>query len=146
MRPLTLIRAVAWLGVLIAGWSLNVKWGTEAAVGNGPPGHWERQVVGAVLLVAIGAVILMAMGRRGAAPGWLARGLATVLSLGGVLISVFLRQSANNSGFTDLIAGPGWTWLFAGCGLTVAACLGGLLLPKPKRKVKVGSKSARRRR
>lgn len=117
---LTLIRAVAWFGVFVVFWSLNVRWGTDINVGNGPPGQWERQVVGSGLLALVAALALSVSGRRGNPPSWTARGIAlaaAVLILG---IALLLRSRAM-SGFEDLVAGPGWTWMLSGGGFMLAA-------------------------
>ena len=51
-KPLvvTIARAVAWIGVLIVFWSMNVQWGDDADAGKGPPIQFKRYVVGAILL------------------------------------------------------------------------------------------------
>lgn len=145
MRPITVIRAIAWIGVAVAGTSLMVRWGTDQAVGSGPPAQWEREVVGAALLAGIAAVLLMLPERAGR-QRWFTRGLAAAAAAGALWIALVLRSSALGTGFTDLIAGSGWTWLMAGGALSLVAAVASLLLPAKKRKVKVGGKKARRRR
>jgi hypothetical protein len=117
---LTLIRAVAWFGVFVVFWSLNVRWGTDINVGVGPPGQWERHVVGSGLLAMVAALALSFSGRRGNPPSWTARGIA--LGAGALIVAIaLLLRSRALSGFEDLIAGPGWTWLLSGGGFVLAA-------------------------
>lgn len=131
MLPLTLLRAVAWLGAAITFWALNVKWGVEADVGVGPPGHWERHVTGAALLAFTGAMALTISGRGGRPPRLWARGITLACGAGIILIALLLRRDAFAEGFDHLIAGPGWTWMFAGGGLVSAAALGAFGLKPP---------------
>jgi hypothetical protein len=117
---LTLIRAVAWFGVFVVFWSLNVRWGTDLNVDTGPPGQWERHVVGAGLLAFVAALALSVSGRRGNPPNWTARGIALGAGVLIVAIALLLRSRAM-SGFEDLIAGAGWTWMLSGGGFVLAA-------------------------
>jgi hypothetical protein len=127
MLILTALRAVAWFGVFIVFWSLNVRWGTDVRVDVGPPAQWQRAVVGCGLLAFIGALALSVSGRKGNPPSWKARGVA----LGaGVLIGVIalvLRSKALAS-FPDHIAGAGWTWMLAGGGFVLSAAIMSLSL------------------
>jgi len=123
MRPITFIRAVALVGVVVAGWSMTLRWGD---IGKGPPAQWERQVVGAVVLSVVCALCLAFMGMPGTRRSWIARGVAAAASAGAVLIAIVLRQDAVGSGFPQLLAGAGWTWLLAGCGLGLAAAVAAL--------------------
>lgn len=145
MRPITAIRAVAWIAAVIAGYSLIVRWGTDPDVRSGPPGHWERQVVGAIALAFLAAAAQMFSG-SGTRKRWLVRGVAAAFAVGTVGIALSLRSRAHASGFPDLVDGSGWTWLVGGGALGTAAAVASLLVPAKKRKVKVGSKKARRRR
>jgi hypothetical protein len=145
MRPITVIRAIAWTAAVIAGYSLMVRWGTDPDVRSGPPAHWERQVVGAIVLAFLAAVMLMLSG-SGSRQRWLTRGLAAAFAVGTAGIALSLRSKALSSGFPDLIDGDGWSWLIGGGALSVGAAVASLLLPSKKRKDKVGSKKARRRR
>lgn len=145
MRPITAIRAVAWFATAIAGWSLMVRWGSDSGTPNGPPVHWEREVVGAALLAGIAALLLSFSG-AGGRQRWFTRGIAAACSAATVGIALNLRASALGTGFPDLIEGPGWTWLSAGGALSLVAAVAALLLPRTKRKVKVSGKKARRRR
>ena len=145
MRPITVIRAIAWIAAVIAGYSMAVRWGTDPDVRSGPPAHWERQIVGAVVLAFLAAIMLMLSG-SGTRQRWLTRGLAAAFAVGTVGIALSLRASAESSGFPDLVNGPGWSWLIGGGVLSVGAAVAALLLPAKKRKVKVSGKKARRRR
>lgn len=117
---LTFVRAVAWFGVFIVFWSLNVRWGTDVNVNIGPPGQWERHVVGSGLLALIAALALSISGRRGNPPSWKARGIALAAGVLIIVIALLLRSRAM-SGFEDLIAGAGWTWLLSGGGFVLSA-------------------------
>lgn len=146
MRPLTILRAFAWLGAAVTFWSLNVKWGVSADIGSGPPGQWERHVVGAALLGFIGALALSISGRRGLPPALWAR-LVTLGSGAGIIVIAFvLRNDAFAEGFEHLIAGPGWTWMFAGGGLVSASALGAFGIKPPEARDDRGGKKRRRKR
>lgn len=120
MRTMMLARGIAWVGAVVTWWSLNVVWGTDIDAGKGPPGQWQRQVVGAGLLALIVAVTITATGRGGKLPGKVARGVALAGSLGVALIVYLLRRDGLAS-FPHLLAGAGWTWLLAGGGFLLAA-------------------------
>ncbi len=126
---LTVVRAIAWFGVVVVFWSLNVRWGTDLDVDTGPPGQWERHVVGAALLALVAAMALSVSGRRGNPPSWLARGIALGGALSIALIGLYLRHDAV-TGITgaDLIGGPGWTWMFSGGGFVLSAAVLALAL------------------
>ena len=120
MRTMILARGIAWVGAVVTWWSLNVVWGTDIDAGKGPPGQWQRQVVGAGLLALIAAVTITATGRGGKSPGKVARGVALAASLSVALI-VYLLRRAGLASFPHLLAGAGWTWLLAGGGFLLAA-------------------------
>jgi hypothetical protein len=112
---MTIARAGAWLGAGVVAASLNARWGSERALGAGPPAHLERPVLGALLLALIVALTLSISGRRGP-PGWLARGL--LLAAGGGALSLALWVQRRGP-VTAL--GGGWGWLIAGVVLGLAA-------------------------
>jgi hypothetical protein len=144
MRPITLFRALAWFGVVVVFWSLNIQWGTDIDAGNGPPTVWHRTVVGAGLLSFIVALILSIAGRKGNPPGWPARIAATA----GAALVLFLgwRLHGQADGpYTDAIAGPGWTWLMVGGALLAGAVIGTMGLKAPRAKA-AGSKGGGKRR
>jgi hypothetical protein len=129
-KMLTVARMVAWVGAVIVWWSLNVVWGSDADAGKGPPGQWQRYVVGAGLLALVGAIALSASGRGGKPPSPLARGIALACALAIGLIAYLLRRDALVD-FPHLLAGPGWTWLLAGGGFLLAATTLTFGLPPP---------------
>lgn len=141
MRAITLFRAIAWLGVAIVFWSLNVRWGSNMDVGAGPPAGWHRTVVGAALLTMIAALLLSISGRRGNPPSWIARAVSGACAGAVLLIAWYLRAQAEGP-FADAIQGPGWVWLLAGGGLITSAVVGTLGL---KTQVKKSNKRERRR-
>ncbi len=152
MRTMMLARGIAWVGAVVTWWSLNVVWGTDLDAGKGPPGQWQRQVVGAGLLALIAAVTITATGRGGKLPGKVARGVALAASLGVALIVYLLRRSGLAS-FPHLLAGAGWTWLLAGGGfllaattLTYAAAQAPVEEPAASKKGKQGKKRRKKRR
>lgn len=120
MKMLTVSRAVAWVGAVVVWWSLNLVWGVDADAGKGPPGQWQRHVVGAGLLAFIAALSLSVSGRQGKPPSWTARGVALAGAAGIIIIALVLRADALRD-FPHLIAGPGWTWLLAGGGFVLSA-------------------------
>jgi hypothetical protein len=114
MRPLTVIRGLAWFATMVTARSLMLRWSIKADVHSGPPGQWERHVVGAALLAAIAALALSVSGRKGNPPNWIARGIAAACAAGAVGVAFYLRADANSTGFTHLLGGSGWIWLLAG--------------------------------
>ena len=81
MRALAVFRIFAWAGVMVVGWSLAIRWGTDPDVGAGPPLQFGKKVVGALLLAGVAAVALTMSGRGGAPPAWWARGVAMAASI-----------------------------------------------------------------
>ena len=145
MKAGTVARALSFLSVAIAVWSLNVKWGAETAVRGGPPTHWERYVVGAAMLCALAAVLVW-IGTRASAPRWL-RAAATAPALGAAAIAAYLRYRAGAEETMNLVAGPGWVWLAAGCAAAVVAAVLTALAtaPAPARPPASQRSQARRR-
>ena len=131
MSLLSVIRALAWIGVVLAGWSLNLRWGRDPRVGSGPPGQWERHVVGVALLCAL-AALLLSFAKRRRIP-W-ARAGASAASIAALAIALSLHTDASDAGFDHLVAGPGWPWLVGGAGLTLAAALASWLAAGPARR------------
>lgn len=129
-----LLRAVSVLALAVTGWSLNVKWGAGEGIRGGPPVQWEKEVVGATLLVGIAAVIVWIATRPKVNTGALRLGLraaAAIAALGALGIAVHLHRDATGSEIAGLLGGPGWTWLAIGTGLAVAAALGLLAIRSP---------------
>ncbi len=125
---MTIVRAVSWLGTAVVGWSLNIRWGTEEGLGNGPPPQFERPVTGAMLLCFIAAIAVSASGRKGRAPHWIAR----VLAVAGGGISVGLALMLRSRGPESAISGSGWAWMMAGSAAVLLAAAGTLALPWSK--------------
>jgi hypothetical protein len=138
MRPITLFRALAWAGTMVV-WSslVLVRWGENPNLPAGPPGQWERLVVGAGLLATLAAVAISVSGRKRMPPGWVARGVSAASAALVLYIAYHLRSDALATGFTaDLLGGQGWTWLLAGGGMVFGAAVGtfGLKPPASHRK------------
>jgi hypothetical protein len=115
-------RAAAMIATSLALWSLNLRWGEVAGVGAGPPQQWERQVVGAALLLALVLLCTLVAGRRGARPGWVVRLLAPGAAVGACAIALVLRRDALR-GFRVLLEWPVWRCLSVGAGVGLAAAL-----------------------
>ncbi len=141
MRPITLLRAVAWLGLAVVAWSLNIRWGVDPNVPTGPPAQWQRHVVGAGLLALIAAVALSASGRKGNPPSNVARGIAVGAALLIAVLGLVVRSSATSSGFEHLLQGSGYRWMFSGGGLVLGAAIGAFALraPEPKKSDRGGA-------
>lgn len=138
MRAITLFRALAWTGTIIVFSSLVlVRWGENPNLPAGPPGQWEKLVVGAGLLATLAALAISVSGRKRVPPSWVARAVSFI-SAGLVLfIAFYLRSDALATGFAaDLLSGQGWTWLLAGGGMVFGAAVGtfGLTPPAPPHK------------
>jgi hypothetical protein len=116
---LAIARAVAWAGVFVVFWSMNVQWGNDADAGKGPPIQFKRYVVGAILLGLVAAGALTVSYFRSKPPGPIARGVAVAGALAVLLIAWLVRRDALQD-FPHLIQGSGWRWLVAGGGLILA--------------------------
>jgi hypothetical protein len=136
LPTLTLSRAVAWLGCIVTGWSLNVRWGSESGLGNGPPQQFERLVVGCLLLALIAAAALswpsVRVGPRGSrAPRRGAKLVAVAAAALVGAIAVTLRGRATSAGIPHVLTGAGWAWLLAGTAMILGAALLGASLRGP---------------
>ena len=145
MRPITIIRAFAWLALVVGMWTLSLPWGTDAAAGKGPPPEFGREVTGGLMLIGLAALLLSLPGADGKRR-WLLRGLAAACAAATVFIVLSVRNTAISGSFPDLIAGGGWRNFAIGGAIAMANAGVALLLPVKKRKVAVGGKKARRRR
>jgi hypothetical protein len=133
VKPLTLARATAWLGVALIGWSLNLRWGTDRGLPLGPPATHERTVVAALLLAVAAALAASVAGRKARAPGMMAK----AIGLGGALGALACAAAIHSQGPASVLGGAGWPWLAVGAALaTVAAGLAASLrgpAPPPRR-------------
>jgi hypothetical protein len=151
MRVITIFRAMAWFGVIVVFWSLNIRWGTDVNLPNGPPRPWHTTVVGAGLLAFIAALALSVSGRGGKAPHWIARAIAGLAAAGILFIAWSLYREAHSGAIgndVDAVAGTGWTWLLAGGGMVSSAAIGALGLQtegKDRDKGKSKGKRGKRR-
>jgi hypothetical protein len=132
MRTITLFRGLAWIGALVVFGSLVlVRWGADPNLPGGPPGTVEKFVVGACLLAALSAMAISVSGRKRIPPSWTARIIATASAAAILAITVYIRSHALSTGFTDILRGQGWLWLFAGGGMLLGAAVGTLGLKPP---------------
>lgn len=133
MRAITLLRALAWAGTaVVLGSLILVRWGEDPNLPPGPPGQWEKLVVGACLLAVVAALAISVSGRKRNPPSWTARGVAAVSGALVVVIALELRSEALATGFVpDLLGGQGWTWLILGGSTVLGAALGTMGLKPP---------------
>lgn len=145
LQAITPIRAAAWIAVVVAGWSLNIRWGLETTVRAAAPPQFERHIVGAALLALLAAAILMfASPRRKSART--AAFLALLLGAGSHAIAWWIRALASEQGHPQLTEGSGWTWLFTGTALSAAAGGAALILLIARRQPTPPARQKRRRR
>ncbi|RMH39807.1 MAG: hypothetical protein D6689_15605 [Deltaproteobacteria bacterium] len=121
MKLATALRAAAWVGVAVVGWSLNIRWGADLRLGNGPPVTFHKHVVGALLLAFVAAVAMSASHRLAV------RTAAAAAAAGVVAIAAAVRMRAPDS----VVSGPGWAWLAAGAALVAVAAVAGLFARPP---------------
>lgn len=107
---------------------MSLRWGDEAAVGKGPPGQWERQVVGAALLLFVAALAMTFTARKRERPGTFALVIAALACGGALALAMSLRAAALDNQQPYLLAGGGWTWMTAGACMGVAAVASALAL------------------
>ncbi len=140
MRAITMFRAAAWFGVaVVLGSLVLVRWGENPNLPPGPPGHWERSVVGACLLAIVAALALSVSGKKRIPPSVAARAVAAIAAGLVVGIALWLRSQALATGFVpDLLGGQGWLWLTAGGSMLFGAAIGtfGLKAPRPPKKAR----------
>lgn len=105
-----------------------MPWGDEIAVGKGPPNQWERHIVGACLLLFIGAVFFFRSVDKNGVP----KKLALVVSFLGCAIAIALamtiRSTSIDTGRAYVLMGGGWTWMFAGCCMSSGAVMSAIIL------------------
>jgi len=118
------MRAVAWIGVALVGWSLNIRWGDEEFLGNGPPANYHKHVVGALLLGFLAALALSISQK------WPAKGIAVAAGIGGAAIAIAIKTSALES----ITSGSGWLWLTAGAAAVLLGSAASLLVKPPAAK------------
>ena len=118
------MRAVAWIGVVVVGWSLNLRWGDDVNVPNGPGPLYQKQVVGAMLLALLAALAISVSQK------WIAKGVAVAAGAGGALIAITLRSNAPDT----VTSGAGWLWMAAGAGAALFATAAALLVKPPAAK------------
>jgi hypothetical protein len=150
MRMITLLRGLAWLGVALAGWSVNLRWGADPALGSGAPGSWERTVVGATLLAAVAALAISVSGRRGKPPAMAYRigAAAAATTAFGLAGSIYLRVTRTEvyEHMVGIVSGPGFAWLATGTFLTFVATAATFALRAPPDRRGASKRRTKRRR
>ena len=114
LRPITVIRAILWVAIVVTAWSLGVPWGDEVAVGKGPPSQYERHVVGAALLLLVAAFTMMRTARKNEKPGGIALAIACLASLAALALALDVRSTALDKEQGHVLLGGGWLWMSAG--------------------------------
>ncbi len=114
LRPITAIRAILWLSIVVTAWSMSQPWGDEISVGKGPPNQWERHVVGAALLLLLSALSITFTARKVEKPGGVALAIAGLASLGALALALDLRSGALDKQQGHVLLGGGWLWMCAG--------------------------------
>jgi hypothetical protein len=114
LRPITVIRAILWLSIVVTGWSMSWSWGDDPSVVNGPLNQWERHVVGAALLLLVAALAVTFTARKVEKPGGLALAIAGLASLGALALALDLRSTALDNNQGHALLGGGWLWMCAG--------------------------------
>ncbi|MCP4445320.1 MAG: hypothetical protein GY811_08250 [Myxococcales bacterium] len=147
---MTVIRAVQFASVVVTAWSSAKPWGDELGIGKGPPGHLERQLVGAALLLLLGSLAMIFTAHKGTKPGRVALAVAGISSLGAVGLALSVRSTALSSDQANVLLGGGWMWMAAGACMSLGATASALALSKseaaeepapnrPKKKKKQGN-------
>jgi len=108
----------------LVGWSLNIRWGDDIFLGNGPPATYHKNIVGALLL-AFGAALAISVSRA-----WPARGLGVVAALGCAVIALTVRTGAPAS----VTSGAGWIWMAAGAAAVVLGAVAAATVRAPAQK------------
>ncbi len=121
LRPITIIRAVQWASIAVTAWSSAVPWGSELGIGKGPPSQYERQLMGAVLLLLLSALAMTFTARKQEKPGRFALCIATGASLGALALALTVRSTAIENHHVHVLVGGGWTWMAAGTCMSLGA-------------------------
>lgn len=127
------MRAAAWIGVIVVGWSLNIRWGDDEFLGNGPPATYHKHVVGAMLLAFVAALLISLSHKL---PFKLA-GCAAAVSAG--ILAVIIKTGAP----ATVTSGSGLLWMTIGAGLVVIGSGATLSLKPPEVKKKPRRKPGR---
>ncbi len=127
------MRAAAWIGAVVVGWSLNIRWGDDEFLGNGPPATYHKHVVGAMLL-AFMAALLISLSQK--MPFKLA---ACAVAVGAGIIAVVIKTGAPDT----VTSGSGLLWMTVGAGLAVIGSGMTLSLKPPEAKKKPRRKPGR---
>ncbi len=118
---MTVIRAVQFASIVVTAWSSAMPWGDELGIGKGPPTQYERQLVGAALLLFVGAVAMVLTARQGAKPGRFALAVASAASLGAIALALTVRSTATANDQAHVLLGGGWMWMAAGACMSLGA-------------------------
>ena len=127
---------------MLVGWSLTLRWGADPALPTGPPAHFERPVVGAMLLSLIAAFCLSVSGsaRNDRPPALWAKGLSILAALGAAALVAWMQST----GPSTALSGSGWMWSACGAALVLGAT--GTALAQRNRTLVVKKPPKRKRR
>jgi len=127
-----------------------MPWGDELGIGKGPPTQYERQLVGAALLLFVGAVALVMTARKEPKPGRFALVVAGVASLSAIALALTVRSTAMSNDQAHVLLGGGWMWMAAGACMSLGATASAVALrfakpvePPTKVTKRVGNKKNR---
>ena len=118
---MTVIRAVQFASIVVTAWSSAMPWGDELGIGKGPPSQFDRQLVGAALLLLVGAIAMVMTARKGAKPGRFALAVSAAASLGAVALALTVRSTAMANDLSHVLVGGGWMWMAAGACMSLGA-------------------------
>jgi len=121
MHAMTIMRAIAFIGMAITFWSLNLRWGLSEDMGNGPPKPWERFVVLAGLLSFIATALIAVSGKKGNPPTPKIRLTALLFSTLAAGVPFYLYFKSLDM-YTTALHGNGWLWLLIGTALVLGSC------------------------
>ncbi len=128
LRPITVIRAVQVVSVVVTSWSSAMPWGDETGIGKGPPAQYERHLVGAALLLGIAAVAMFATARKSDKPGRAALAVSGLACAGAIALALVVRSAAIDAQIPHVLVGGGWMWMAAGASMSLGAVASALAL------------------
>jgi len=114
--------------VAVTAWSSAMPWGDELGIGKGPPSQFDRQLVGAALVLLVGAIAMILTAHKGKKPGPFALAVSGSASVGAIALALTVRSTAIDHGQAHVLLGGGWTWMAAGASIALGASLSAVAL------------------